>query len=155
MNFKKKNRGLTSWQALLAFSRPAVTLVASLKNEKSQKESYKDHYKIEFDWFQKLTRALSIAMLIHFQTWGPIIGVGGEYNVDPWTSLKAKINAKWPKRPVHSQKIKFRLGLGIRQKITENIEVTLGADVNLRHVFGDMNNSGKEHTFGVECKIGN
>jgi len=77
---QENQMGLTSWKGLCAFSQSFVTLVTWL--EKLPKETY---YKIGFDWFHNLTRSLSIAMLIHFVTWGPVLGLGIQYTINSHT----------------------------------------------------------------------
>jgi len=84
------------------------------------------------------------------------ISAAGEYKVDKDTSLKGKfsvVNAKV------ADDREFRLGLALKQNVTERVNVTVGADLNTRAILGTPGNpasapgSTKPHSFGFEVKF--
>jgi len=78
---------------------------------------------------------------------------GGEYKVDKDTSLKGKFGLVGAKESADRE---FRLGLGVKQNVSEHAVVTVGADINARSLLGGppgVNLGGKPHSFGFEVKF--
>jgi len=78
---------------------------------------------------------------------------GSEYKVDKDTSLKGKFGFVGAKDAADRE---FRLGLGVKQTVSEHAVVTVGADVNARSLLGGPNvnlGSTKPHSFGFEVKF--
>jgi len=72
---------------------------------------------------------------------------GCEYKVADSTTLKGKWNV------VHSNdRLDYRIGASIKQKVSPNIIATLGTDLNPRAMVG-VSNDGDPHSFGLEIKF--
>jgi len=86
------------------------------------------------------------------------ISAAGEYKLDRDTSLKGKFSMVAAKNADDKE---FRLGLAMKQNVTERVNVTVGADLNTRAILGQGTpgtagsapGSTKPHSFGFEVKF--
>jgi len=84
---------------------------------------------------------------------GVEIAAGSEYKVDKDTVLKGKfsvVNAPAP------EEREFRLGVAMKQNVTERVNVTVGADLNARALLAPGSaapGTTKPHSFGFEVKF--
>jgi len=102
-------------------------------------------------WFQKATADLKVAATASAdvnKVAGPSATLGSEYKFDALTAIKTKLNVQ---TSVDNKPLEARLGLGLKQSLSPNITATIGADVNVRQLFGV--NAGGDHTFGLEVKL--
>jgi len=72
--------------------------------------------------------------------------VGSDYKVNDHTSVKGK----W-KLVKEKDKVDYRFGASIKQKLSPCVTATLGSDLNPRSFIGS--NEGDPHTFGLEIKL--
>jgi hypothetical protein len=71
---------------------------------------------------------------------------GTDYKVDEWTLVKGK----W--RLIKSNdRVDYRLGASLKQKLSPHVIATLGSDLNFRSFLG-ASAEGEPHTFGLEIK---
>jgi len=83
---------------------------------------------------------------------GVEVSAGGEYKVDKDTSLKGKFTVVQTPKPDDRE---FRVGLSAKQNLSNNVNVTVGADLNARAILGTPGSLGtsKPHSFGFEVKF--
>jgi len=84
---------------------------------------------------------------------GTEVTLGGEYKLDKDSLLKSKIGFVDAKDNADRE---IRLGLGLKQNLSENCTATLGADVNVRAVFARPDTklgSTKPTPCGIEIKL--
>jgi len=85
---------------------------------------------------------------------GTEVSAGGEYKVDKDTVCKGKFTVVQAPNPDDRE---FRLGLAVKQNVTERVNVTVGADINARALLGAPGKvslgSTKPHSFGFEVKF--
>jgi len=111
---------------------------------------------ISFNFFQEVSTAVKFATSFALEqrnVVGPRAHVGGEYKVDKDTAVKGKFGVGWADKEANRE---FRLGLGVKQQVSEHASITVGADINARALLGghhvDLGNT-KPHTFGFELKL--
>jgi len=88
---------------------------------------------------------------------GVEIAAAGEYKVDKDTSFKGKFSVV---NAPSADDREMRLGIALKQNVTERVNVTVGADLNARAILGTPGNPAagvpgttKPHSFGFEVKF--
>jgi len=71
---------------------------------------------------------------------------GTEYKVDELTTVKGK----W-KLVKNNDKVDYRLGASLKQKLSPYVTATIGSDLNPRSFLGSID--GEPHSFGLEIKL--
>jgi len=85
---------------------------------------------------------------------GVEIAAGSEYKLDRDTVLKGKFSVVNAIAPEDKE---FRLGVALKQNVTDRVNVTVGADLNTRQLLGTPGSAApgtsKPHSFGFEVKF--
>jgi len=112
----------------------------------------KDQMLLGAGWFHKISDVLKIGAGATFDTknvQGPSVNLVADYKFDSSSSLRSKIGLQ--SHPDSSKPADLRLGFGLKQLFSKNATAIFGADLNARILAGQ--NSGDDHTFGVEIKF--
>jgi len=141
--------GLSRYGAQATYVTPTSEALLSVNYKK---ESDKFTYKTS--WFQKLSASLNygvdfttkIGEKNGFQTSAVVVG---EYQVDDFTTLRAKTTTQAAENKVYPN---LRIGFGLSQRISPGCVATLGADFNARHLFGS-GPEGPPHSLGFEVNL--
>jgi len=82
---------------------------------------------------------------------GAELNAGGEYKVDKDTVVKGKFSVVQAPKPEDRD---FRVAIAAKQNITEHVNVTVGADINVRDLLVAPGGLGtKPHSFGFDVKF--
>jgi len=85
---------------------------------------------------------------------GPELHTSTEYKVDKDTFVKTKVSLI---NSAVADDRDFRVAIGVKQNVTERVNVTVGADINARAVLATPGKSTlgttKPHSFGFEVKF--
>jgi len=146
---REKIPAVLLWGLKLGFEQAEYQGNLSVKN--ATKDN-KDQLIIGAGWFHKISDALKLAASAAFDTkqvTGPTVSVGSEYKFDALTSYKERLTVQM--HPDSNKEADVRLAFAIKQLFTKNASASFGADLNARALIGQ--NSGDDHTFGVELKF--
>jgi len=123
----------------------------SVKNFPTSKKDHPRDNLFTVAWYHKLSNSIKYGisfLLDQSQTKGPHAVVGGEWKADDSTTLKAKVGVKGIE---NTDQLEFRSAVSISQKITNHLTASVGADLNLRKIFGT--NIGAGPSLGLELKF--
>jgi len=124
----------------------------ALINVVSQGKKNKKTFTI--NWFHNLTERVNYGVQLssNFGTKGhedTNVDVAGEYKVDEQTSLKGKITSSVQQQGKDQPTL--RLATSVVQKMNKSFTLTVGADLNARHLVNAS--EGAPHSFGFEIKL--
>jgi len=145
----EKDPSAFTYAAKVGFDQPEFQGHISARSAIKDK---KDQLLLGAGWYHKLSDVLRLGAAATFDAKnvaGPSVQVAADYKFDALTSLKAKLG--FQAYPDGAKPADLRLGFGLKQYFTKSATVTFGADLNGRTLAGQ--NSGDEHSFGVDLKF--
>jgi len=150
----EKNVPITQYHGAFSLAHVTNSTEADIGLVYLKKSADKFKYSIKTNYFQKLSEQLTSGVSFtttitegNFKTKAVVVG---EYDVDDYTTLRAKtmVNTQESKTP------KMRLGFGLTQKLFAGCSVTIGADFNGQHLFNPASSSSIEpHSLGFEINL--
>jgi len=134
--------------AKLGFDQPEFQ--GHLHARTAQKDK-KDQLLLSAGWFHKYgSWKLAVGATFDAKNVeGPSVQIAADYKFDNLTSIRERVSFR--AFPDSARAAEIRLAIGLKQSFTKAATAVFGADFNARQLFGQ--NTGDEHTFGVELKF--